>query len=184
MNIEIRTLKPDELTAWFDFLSREIFPGDPRDVIEGMWYNDAEKDFGGIFIAADPEGRIVGSVKAECCMLPVLGQPVRGGIVSGVGTKAGYRGQGISRRLFAACHSRLLEKDAVIAHLYSKPDTLDFYLRLGYRNLPQREGEPFFRMYCVLKPFAVGGTPVPDSDSLAERMRKETKLEETKASPL
>ena len=58
MNIEIRTLKPDELTAWFDFLSREIFPGDPRDVIEGMWYNDAEKDFGGIFIAADPEGRM------------------------------------------------------------------------------------------------------------------------------
>ena len=166
-NIVIRTLEPDELTAWLDFLCRDVFPNDPRETVEGIWYDDPGKDFGGVFVAAEPDGSIVGSVRAECRMLGVAGQAVYGGIVSGAGVKAAYRGRGIARRLFDACHRRLYDQGAAVSHLYSKPDTLEFYLHLGYRSLPRVGGESFYRMVRLIRPFSIGDTPVSDSDALA-----------------
>ena len=65
-SVVIRNLAPDELSAWLSFLRDEIFPEDPYEDVLSIWESDREKDTNGIFVATDPEGRIVSSVKAEC----------------------------------------------------------------------------------------------------------------------
>ena len=45
MDLYVRNLLPWELEKWFDFLCRDIFPDDPRHVIEDMWYGDREKKY-------------------------------------------------------------------------------------------------------------------------------------------
>ena len=170
-DITIRTLSRQELTSWLAFLCRDVFPDDPPEVVRGIWENDPAKDFGGVIVAAEPDGSIVGSFKAECCTLNLAGHSVRGGIVSGVGVKESRRGQGISRRLFDAGHRYLTEKGALVSHLYSNPDTLDFYLRLGCRTLPRKTGESFYRMYRLIRPFSVGENLIADSESLADFLK-------------
>lgn len=169
--IRLRSLEIHELDKWFDFLSREIFPGDARSIIEGMWYDDAEKDIRGICIATDADGNIIGSAKAGCRPLLVQQQLVCTAILSGVGTKREYRGQGISRRLLEMCHDYARGKGAVLAHLYSKPDTFEFYRYLGYRNTPRRADESFYRMYRVLQPFPFQTHMIADTDEWIDRIR-------------
>lgn len=170
--MEFRTLRPDELSQWFDFLCRDIFPNDPREAVESMWHNNDEQAFEGVFIAVQPDDRIVGSVMAGCRNLPICGLPVRSGIISGVGIAPDFRHRGISRQLFALCDAYLLRRNAKIAHLYSKPDTLAYYVHLGYLHLPQQPGEDFYRMYRVLSPFSLGDVRIPDTRTLIDHMQK------------
>ena len=170
--IEFRNLRPDELTRWFDFLCRDIFPHDPREAVESMWNGNDEHAFEGVFIAVQPDGHIIGSVMAGCRNMSVLGTPIRTGIISGVGVAAEFRGQGISAQLFALCNAYMLSRDAKIAHLYSKPDTLAYYTKQGYLSLPRQPGEDFFRMYRVLSPFTLGDTPIADTSSLIRFLQK------------
>ncbi len=166
MTVEERCLRPDELGKWLDFLSEEVFPGDPRSAVEDIWLRDPEKDFGGVFIAVDGQGRILSSVMAGCMEISLCGGRVYAGVVSGVGTRREMRGRGLASRLFALSHARLLQKGARLAHLYSKADTLSFYRRLGYLERPRRPGEDFFRMYRVLAPMPVGGAWAEDTRAL------------------
>lgn len=166
--MEFRTLRPDELRKWFDFLCRDIFPDDPREAVESMWRGCDDSACEGVFIAILPDGRIVGSVMAGYRPLSVCGEPVMTGIISGVGVSPEFRGQHISARLFALCDAFLLSRGAKIAHLYSKPDTLAYYAKLGYAHLPQRDDEDFFRMYRVLTPFSIGSASIPKTQALID----------------
>ena len=163
-----RSLQPDELCKWFDFLCRDIFPGDPREAVESMWNSNNEQAFEGVFVAVQPGGNIIGSVMAGCRPMPVCGEPVITGIISGVGVAPKFRRQGISAQLFALCDAYLLRRGAKIAHLYSKPDTLSYYTKRGYLHLPRRPGEDFFRMYRVLSPFCLGHISIPDTSTLID----------------
>lgn len=164
--IELRTLRPDELQQWLDFLCRDVFPQDPREAVESLWHTDGRKDFSGVFVAVDGTGNIVGSVKAECRDISICGEMTPAAIISGVGTRRDMRGRGIAMRLFDMCRAYMLENGARVAHLYSRPDTLDFYRRMGFGALPQRAGEDFYRMYMLISPFAPGGVLVADTQTL------------------
>ena len=155
-SVVIRNLAPDELSAWLSFLRDEIFPEDPYEDVLSIWESDREKDTNGIFVATDPEGRIVSSVKAECGTLFFHDVPVFPGIISGVGTKKEYRNQGLGKRLFQSCHAYLKTRGAGIAYLYSEPDTVSFYRRLEYLDCSKRPEESFYRMFRVIQPFAPG----------------------------
>ena len=82
-NIIFRNSAPDELQSWLSFLAEDVFPGDPIEDVLSIWESDGEKDLRGVFIAVDPAGEIVGSVKAECRELALGGVPVLTGIISG-----------------------------------------------------------------------------------------------------
>lgn len=166
MSIKIRTLRPDEISKWLDFMCNEVFPDDPREAVESMWHDDPAKDFSGIFIAVDDHDNIVASVKAACKNVTICGMSVRAGIISGVGTRRNYRGQGLITQLFDICRQSMIERGVRIFHLYSNPDTLTFYLHNGYLALPQRPGETFHRMYQVISPFSIGKTEISDTASL------------------
>lgn len=169
-DIIIRNLRPDELNNWLDFLCREIFPNDPRDAVESLWRDDSQKDFGGIFVAVNPNGAIVGSAKAGCRMLPLAGESVPAGIISGVGIRKEFRRQGLATQLMTTLHDSLRRRKMAVAHLYSKPDTFAFYQNLGYRALPQQPDEDFFRMYRVLIPFTLNNMPVKSTEQLISRL--------------
>ena len=168
--MEFRTLRPDELRKWFDFLCCDIFPDDPREAVESMWRGCDESACEGVFIAVLPSGRVVGSVMAACRTMPVRDVPVTTGIISGAGVSPEFRGQHISAQLFALCDAFLLSRGAKIAHLYSKPDTLAYYTKLGYGHLPQRADEDFFRMYRVLMPVSIGSVSIPDTPALIDSL--------------
>lgn len=166
MMIEMRTLRPDELQKWLDFMSREIFPDDPREAVESMWHDDPVKDFTGIFVAVDAQENIVGSAKAACRDMLIGGQPVSTGIISGVGVRQDFRHQGVSRQLFAMCRHAMLERDVKLLHLYSNPDTLNFYRHMGYLSTPQQPGESFHRMYLLIAPFTIADACVSTTQQL------------------
>ena len=165
MNYTLRPLRADELDAWFTFIRTEIFPDDPIENLESMRRNLSEDDIAGIFVAIDPQGDIVASVQSAC-RDHVGGLPCRMGIISGVGTRRDCRGQGLCRKLFALSDAYLLARNAPIAHLYSEPDTLALYQRLGFFALPRRLGEDFFRMYRIIRPFPLNDTLIASAAQL------------------
>ena len=160
MTYTIRTLRADEVPLWLDFMCHEIFPDDPREAVESMWTEDPIKDVTGIFIAESTDGRIIASVKAACRDLSFGGTAVRTAIISGVGVRNDFRGQGVIRRLFAACDAEMIARGAQIAHLYSNPDTREFYLHMGYLHPARRPGEDYYRMFRLLAPVSVNGTEI------------------------
>ena len=121
-----RSLRLDEVGKWLAFLCDDVFPGDPRSAVEDIWLRDPEKAPSGVFVALDGRGRVLSAVMGGCRYLPLGGESVYTGIVSGVGTRRDMRGQGLATRLFALCRAHLLQKGAALAHLYSRPDTLAF----------------------------------------------------------
>ena len=167
----IRNLAEDELSKWLDFLCDEIFPGDPRENVEGIWYDDAEKDLRGVFVSVNPDNSIVASVKVCCTMMTVKDQKVLAGIISGVGTKKEYRGCGITGQLWAACNKYMEDREVNIAHLYSKPDTLDYYLHLGFRCSDKHPDESFYRMYRVIQPFELGNIHISTTEEFIDLER-------------
>ena len=165
-SLTFRPMRADELTKWLDFLCTEIFPNDPRDAVESLWHSDAVQDPAGVLLALNADGNIIASVKAGCRALSVCGCDVMTGIISGVGVRRDFRTQGITSRLFALCDEYMRSKRAKLAHLFSKPDTLEFYLHNGYMALPQRPGEDFYRMYRVLMPFYLRTTTISETGHL------------------
>lgn len=168
MAYTFRTLRPDEVGKWLDFMCNEIFPDDPREAVESMWTDDPIKDVTGIFVAVDDHDDIIASVKSACKGIIIRGVPIKTAIISGVGTRRDHRGQGLNARLFDVCCREMLARGARISHLYSNPDTLEFYLRMGYAALPQRPGEDFFRMYRLLAPFTLGDSDIPTTQNLLD----------------
>lgn len=168
--IRITHLTIEEIDNWLNFMCTEIFPDDPREAVESMWTNDSEKDVHGIIIAKNEEGQIIGSVKAECLTMPLCGQPVLTGIISGVGICPAYRGRGLSKTLFEACYAYLKTRDMKMTHLYSKPDTLNFYLNSGYRFTKKQPEEDFYRMYYVLSSFRLGEKQITTADELVNEI--------------
>ena len=151
-NVTYRTIRMAEVPKWLDFLCNEIFPDDPRDVIENIWHKSTQ-DPSGVFLALDAEENIIGSLKVDLRWQDICGYTKTVGIISGVGVHHAWRRRGIGSRLFAMCHEYLLDNDVAIAHLYSKPEQYRFFLNMDYSSLNQRPDEDFFRMYRVLKPF-------------------------------
>ena len=163
-----RNLSPEEIPDWLAFLSNEIFAGDPPEAVSAIWENNRERSTNGIFIAADRNGSIAGSVCAECRTLLFRGFPILTGIISGVGVKKEFRGAGISRTLFDMCHEYLNSRGVSAAYLYSKPDTLEYYRRLGYADCRMRQGEDFYRMLRLIRPFRVGSTRIGCTEELID----------------
>ena len=67
------------------------------------------------------------------------------------------------------CHEYLKARGVCAAYLYSKPDTLAFYLRQGYAACPKRSGEDFYRMFRLIRlirPFTAGGSEIQSTEDL------------------
>ena len=171
----IRNLKLNELSDWFDFLSYEIFQNDSREIIEGMWNNDIEKNINGIFVALNNDQKIISSVKAESRNIKLCNNLIFAGIISGVGTKKEFRGQGINRHLFKILHNYLKDRGVSISHLYSKPDTFEYYKHLGYLNSKKHEDESFYRMFYVIQPFTINNVKITNTKELIDILDKEDK---------
>ncbi len=100
--IEIRTLKQDELEAWFDHCTHVFFDGNMapshRKMFEDLWLYDPQKDLQTILVATEG-GRILSGVQVRKTRMYLGGEIIPMGGISCVSTLPEARRQGLSIRL-------------------------------------------------------------------------------------
>lgn len=137
--MEIRSLRPEELDAWFDHCMY-IFGGgnysaDWRRYFQNHWENDPWRNLEDILVAVDG-AEIASTVRIFHRRLFLFGEEVPTGGIGEVSTKPAYRGQGLASALLAAAIRRMEERGMRLSLLSA--GIQDFYARLGWRVVPRR----------------------------------------------
>ncbi len=118
---------PAALALWQQYPNAlGVGRSDTRSEIEKKLTRDPD-----LFIVAEDEGRIVGTV--------IGGFDGRRGLVYHLAVDHGYRGHGLGRALMDEVERRLVAKGCIRAYLLVRPENLDvieFYEKLGWEAMP------------------------------------------------
>jgi len=130
--IEFRSLRQDELAAWFDHCTA-VFSGKTNDLITQKlfidhYYNDPNKDVEGILVACE-DGKIVSTVKVIYRKAYFFHREISLGGISEVSTRPDYQGQGLATRLLNAAIQQMSDRHINLSMLRG---TSGIYGKLGF----------------------------------------------------
>ncbi len=147
MSVTLRTLRTEELDAWYALCGR-LFAVGPL-YFRRHFEMDPWADVEGIFVAEDA-GRLVSSVRVFTRYLMLEGQPQLTGGIGEVCTLSEYRGQGISGRLLTMADEYMCKRGMHLRALYGVltshygkhgfAPVSTFYRRVPLENLPKLSG--------------------------------------------
>lgn len=125
--IEFRTLKENELEAWFDHCAT-VFTGASRQYFKNHWINDPWRDLNTIFIALD-NNRIISTIRVFKRRLYLCGEAVTMGGIGEVSTLKDYRKQGLSSTLLNMALEYMKNSNIKISMLFGNEP---LYFKNGY----------------------------------------------------
>lgn len=133
--MEIRSLKREELEAWFDHcmyaFNEGVYSNEYRQEFADHWQNDPWRDLDSILVAVE-DGVIMSTVRIFHRNIYLFGEEVSIGGIGEVCTKPAYRGKGLSTILLESAVSLMELQKAKISILATS--IYSFYARLGWRE--------------------------------------------------
>jgi len=134
--MEIRTLKIEEMEAWFDHcmycFNKGEYNYEYRQLFVNHWTNDPWRDLDSI-LAAFEDNEILSTVRVFHRNIYFNGEEVSMGGIGEVCTKPAYRGRGLSTKLLEAAIHLMEERKIKISMLST--GLYSFYARLGWKEI-------------------------------------------------
>jgi GNAT superfamily N-acetyltransferase len=132
--IEFRSLRQDELDAWFEHCVYVFGNGISDPVLKGLfinhYYMDPDRDLEGILVAV-LEGQILSTVRIFYRTAYFFGKEIRVGGIGEVSTRAEYQGKGLAYHLLEDAIQQMKDREVDISMLRG---TSGIYSKLGWRK--------------------------------------------------
>ncbi len=133
--VEIRSLQPSELDAWFDFIAR-VFDVD-RAYFVRHWQNDPYRRVDAIRVAL-VDGRVASTLRVFPRRIYLAGQAVSMGGIGEVCTDEAYRGRGLSGLLLQDAIRFMEEEGIALSLLFASYHS--HYGKYGWQVVPMPVG--------------------------------------------
>ncbi|MEI6131365.1 MAG: GNAT family N-acetyltransferase [Bacillota bacterium] len=127
---EYRNLKPNELEAWYDFVS-EQFTTTPRQYFANHFQNDPSSTLDGIFVALE-NNQILSTLRVFGREIYLSGKKIQTGGIGEVCTRTDARGQNLSSSLLDCAIEYMNSNNLTISTL--RTGIFDFYRRKGWET--------------------------------------------------
>ncbi len=131
MNIEFRSLRPEEIETWLDHVT-SVFTGG-RQYFSNHWHNDPWRDAEGIRVALD-KGTIVSTVRVFIRKMFLHGEPITVGGIGEVSTRPEYRRRGIATQLLKNAIQFMEDRDIAVSSLHGSQR---IYSIEGWEKVPR-----------------------------------------------
>ena len=138
INMEFRSLYPEELEVWLDHVT-SVFTGG-RQYFSNHWHNDPWRDAEGIRVAVD-KGTIVSTVRVFIRKMFLHGEPITVGGIGEVSTHPEYRRRGIATQLLKDSIRFMESQDIVVSSLHGSQR---IYSIEGWEKVPRYYARQFF----------------------------------------
>lgn len=129
--IEKRTLRPDELEAWYTHC-HDVFQIDDRAYFQKHFTLDPDADCSLIFVVV-VDGEIVSTVRVFDRTVWISGRAVRMGGIGEVSTKAAHRRQGYAGEMLGMAIDAMRDRHMPVSILFGDRP---LYARMGWRFIP------------------------------------------------
>jgi predicted N-acetyltransferase YhbS len=159
--IEFRTLRPEELPAWYAHC-QGVFTGEREGYFRDHFEMDSDGDPSLIFVAMDGE-TIAATVRGFRRQMWLAGRALQIGGIGEVSTKPAYRRQGLAAKLLQQAIAAMEAQAMPISMLFGNQK---IYLEAGWRFCPEHyalldaKALPALPEGAILRPFAPDDLPL------------------------